>query len=59
MESEKLERAVDEIKDAIFDQFIYDKEYYKTREVYNILRHQYFALKKEHERNLDLKYTYR
>lgn len=59
LESEKLNRAVDELKDAIFYQSISDKDYYKTREVYNILRHQYFALKKEYEKNLDLKYTYR
>ena len=46
-------------KDAIFLQSISDKDYYKTREVYNILRHQYFSLKKEYEKNLDLKYSYK
>ena len=59
LESEKLDRAVDELKDAIFFQSISDKDYYKTREVYNILRHQFFALKKEYEKNLELKYSYR
>ena len=59
LESEKLDRAVDALKDAIFYQSISDKEYYKTREVYNILRQQYFTLKKEYEKNLDLKYSYR
>ena len=59
MESEKLDRAVDELKDAIFYQSISDKDYYKTREVYNILRHQYFALKKEYEEQLDLKFSYK
>ena len=59
LESAKLDRAVDDLKDAIFLQSISDKDYYKTQEVYNILRHQYFALKKEYEKNLDLKYTYR
>lgn len=59
LESEKLDRAVDDLKDAIFYQSISDKDYYKTREVYNILRHQYFALKKEQEKTLDLKYSYK
>ena len=59
LESEKLERAVDDLKDAIFLQSISDKDYYKTREIYNILRYQYFSLKKEYEKNLDLKYIYR
>ena len=59
LESEKLARAVDELKDAIFYQSISDKDYYKTREIYDILCHQYFALKKEYEKNLELKYTYR
>ena len=59
MASEKLDRSIKELKDAIFYQSLSDKDYYKSREVYNILRHQYFALKKEYEKNLDLKYTYR
>ena len=59
MESEKLDRAVDELEDAIFFQSLSDKDYYKTREIYNILRQQYFALKKEYEKVLDLKYAYR
>ena len=59
LESEKLDRAVDELKAAIFYQSISDKDYYKTREIYDILCHQYFALKKEHEKNLELKYTYK
>ena len=59
MESEKLDCAVDDLKDVIFYQSISDKEYYKTREVYNILRHQYFIWKKEYEKMLDLKYSYK
>ena len=59
LESEKLDRSVDELKDSIFFQSISDKEHYKTREVYNILRQQYFSLKKEHEKQLDLKYSYK
>ncbi len=58
-ESEELDRAVDELKDAIFYQSVSDKDYYKTREIYDILCHQYFVLKKEHEKNLELKYTYK
>ena len=59
LESEKLDRAVDELKAAIFYQSVSDKDYYKTREIYDILCHQYFALKKEQEKNLELKYTYK
>ena len=59
MESEKLNRSIDDLKDAIFLQSLSDKDYYKTREVYNIIRHQYLKLKKEYEKVLDLKYTYR
>ena len=59
LKSEKLDLAVDELKDAIFYQSLSDKDYYKTREVYNILRHQYFSLKNDYEKNLDLKYSYR
>ena len=58
MESEKLDRAVDDLKDAIFYQSISDKKYFKTREVFNILRHQYFTLKK-YEQQLELKYSYK
>ena len=59
LESEKLDQAVAELKDAILYQSISDKDYYKTREIYDILCHQYLALKKEHEKNLELKYTYK
>ena len=58
MESEKLDRAVDELKAEIFYQSISDKEYYKTREIYNILRRQYFELKKEYEKQLEVRYSY-
>lgn len=59
LESEKLNCSVDELKNAIFFQSISHKNYFQTREVYNILRHQYFTLKKEYEKNLDFKYTYK
>lgn len=58
-ESEKLDQAVDELRDEFFYQSISDKDYYQTKEVYNILRHQYLDLKKEYEKKLDLKYSYR
>jgi hypothetical protein len=58
MESEKLDRAVDDLKAEIFYQSISDKEYYKTREIYNILRRQYFELKKEYEKQLEVRYSY-
>lgn len=45
-------RAVDNLKDAIFYLSLSYKDYYKTREIYDILRHHYFDLKKEYEKNL-------
>ena len=59
LESEKLDHSVDELKNAIFFQTLSHKNHFQTQEVYNILRHQYFSLKKEYEKYLDLRYSYR
>ena len=57
-ESDNLARAVDALQNEIFVQTINDeqKNIYRTREVYDIIRRQYFGLKKEYERTLDQKF---
>ena len=57
-ESDNLTRAVDALQYEIFAQTINDeqKNIYRTREVYDIIRRQYFGLKKEYERTLDQKF---
>ena len=57
-ESDNLARAVDALQNEIFAQSLSNdnKNIYKTREVYDIIRRQYFGLKKEYERTLDLKF---
>ena len=57
-ESDNLARAVDALHNEIFAQSLSNdnKNIYKTREVYDIIRRQYFGLKKEYERTLDLKF---
>ena len=59
-ESDNLARAVDALQNEIFAQTINDeqKNIYRTREVYDIIRRQYFGLKKEYERTLDLKFDF-
>ena len=48
--SEELDKAVDDLRNALFAQTIEEpKTSFKTREVYDIIRHQYRTLKKEHE----------
>ena len=57
-ESEKLARIVDALKNDIVAQTVADdtpKNFFKTREVYGIIRRQFFGLKKEYERTLDRK----
>ena len=57
-ENDNLARAVDELRNEIFAQTLSDdnKNIYRTREVYDIIRRQYFGLKKEYEKTLDLKF---
>ena len=56
-ESDNLARAVDELRNDIFAQTVADesKNIFKTQEVYDLIRRQFFGLKKEHERTLDKK----
>jgi len=45
-----LDKAVDDLRNALFAQSLEEPQTtFKTREVYDIIRRQYFALKKEHE----------
>ena len=57
-ESDNLAHAVDALQNEIFSQTLSDdnKNIFRTREVYDIIRRQYFGLKKEYEKNLDLKF---
>ena len=59
-ESDNLARAVDALQNEIFAQSLSNdnKNIYKTREVYDIIRRQYFALKKEYEKTLDIKFDF-
>ncbi|MBQ6297769.1 MAG: hypothetical protein IJK81_08830 [Selenomonadaceae bacterium] len=48
--SEELEKAVDDLRNALFAQTMEEPQTsFKTREVYDLIRQQYRALKKEHE----------
>ena len=48
--SEELDKAVDDLRNALFAKTIQEPQTsFKTREVYDIIRQQYRALKKEHE----------
>ena len=57
-ESDNLAHAVDALQNEIFAQTLSDdnKNIYRTREVYDIIRRQYFGLKKEYERTLEQKF---
>ena len=57
--SNNLDHAIDELQNAIFTQTVNEenKNIFKTREVYDIIRHQFFGLKKEYEKTLDLKFN--
>jgi len=59
-ESDNLARDVDALQDEIFAQTLTDtnKNIYRTREVYDIIRRQYFGLNKEYEKNLELKFDF-
>ena len=54
--SENLDSSVNDLKNAIVSKTLTDQNYFKTREVYEIIRRQYFGLKKEYEKTLDLKF---
>ena len=47
---EELDKAVDDLRNALFAQTLEEPQTsFKTREVYDLIRRQYRALKKEHE----------
>ena len=55
--SEELDKAVDDLRNELFAKTLEEPQTsFKTREVYDIIRRQYFALKKEYEKTLDLKF---
>ena len=48
--SEELKKAVDDLRNALFEQTMEEPQTsFKTREVYELIRRQHRALKKEHE----------
>ena len=55
--SRHLDDAVDRLRQAIIDNAVTEepKNIFKTKEIYNIIRRQFFGLKKEYEKNLALK----
>ena len=56
--NEELEKAVDELRNAIFEQTQEEPQTtFKTREVYDLIRRQFFGLKKEYEKTQALKFA--
>ncbi len=55
--SESLNRAVAQLQNELVTQSDETKDIYKTREVYDIIRRQFFGLKKEYEKTLDTKFA--
>ncbi len=55
--SENLNRAVEQLQNEIVNQSATDQNIFKTREVYDIIRRQFFALKKTYEKTLEAKIT--
>ena len=53
-----LDRAVDQLRDAIVSKSVSNekKEIFKTKKVYDLVRRHFFALKKDYEKTLDLKF---
>ncbi|MBO4400415.1 MAG: MobA/MobL family protein [Selenomonadaceae bacterium] len=55
--NEELDKAVDELRNAIYEQTVEEpKATFKTREVYDLIRRQFFGLKKEYEKTRALKF---
>ena len=55
---EELDKAVDELRNAIYEQTVEEpKETFKTREVYDLIRRQFFGLKQEYEKTQTLKFA--
>ena len=53
-----LDRAVDQLRDSIVSRSVANenKVFFKTKEVYDLVRRHYFGLKKEYDKTLDLKF---
>ena len=55
--SEELDKAVDDLRNELFAKTMEEPQSsFKTREVYDLIRHQYFGLKKEYENTLSQKF---
>ena len=55
--SEDLDKAVDDLRNELFAKTLEEPQTsFKTREVYDLIRRQYFGLKKEYENTLALKF---
>ena len=55
--SEELDKAVDALRNELFAQTMEEPQTsFKTREVYDLIRRQYFGLKKEYENTFALKF---
>ena len=54
--SENLNRAVDALQNQLFEQTASEKDIFKAREVFDILRRHHSALKKESDKLLDIKF---
>jgi len=55
--SEELDKAVDDLRNALFVKTMEEPQTsFKTREVYDLIRRQYFGLKKEYENTLAQKF---
>ena len=55
--SESLNRAVAQLQNELVAQSGENNDIYKTREIYDIIRRQFFGLKKEYEKTLDTKFA--
>ena len=56
--STELNKAVDDLSNALFTQTMEEPQTsFKTRQVYDLVRRQFFGLKKEYENTLDKKFS--
>ena len=56
--SSELDKAVDDLSNALFSQTVEEPQIsFKTRQVYDLIRRQFFGLKKEYENTLDKKFS--
>ena len=56
--SSELDKAVDDLSNALFSQTVEEPQIsFKTRQVYDLIRRQFFGLKKEYENTLAKKFS--